>query len=42
MHIMLWSSTLTLLAASRHNTRNMPIPVHTVPPDDEQKSAQNM
>jgi hypothetical protein len=30
-------------AISQHNThKNIPIAVHTVPPDDEQKSAQNM
>jgi hypothetical protein len=35
--------TPTLPAASRHNThKNIPIAVHTVPPDDEQKSSGNM
>jgi hypothetical protein len=31
------------IAESQHNThKNIPIAVHTVPPDDEQNSARNM
>jgi hypothetical protein len=31
-----WSSTPTLVAASRHNTRcNVPIVVYAAPPEDE-------